>query len=232
MLLKPGKKILIVGATDFELMPLIEKPCGRAMVQYGDAFHISTYPFVVEMLITGVGMVPTAAKVTRCLSKSNYDLVINAGICGSFNREIAINELVNVVADSFAETGVFDGVSFTDIFQMGLTQANEFPFVDGQLHAATTELPETLQQLRSVTGVTVNAIHGYQPDIELFMKRCTADVETMEGAACFYASALFSIPALQLRSVSNYVEQRDTAKWDIRGSIESLNQFLIKLLEL
>jgi futalosine hydrolase len=43
----------------------------------------------IDHLVTGVGMVATAIELSKKLSENNYDLVINAGIAGSFNRSFS-----------------------------------------------------------------------------------------------------------------------------------------------
>ena len=40
------------------------------------------------VLITGIGMVNSAIKLTKELIKTNYDLVINMGVAGSFCDEL------------------------------------------------------------------------------------------------------------------------------------------------
>jgi futalosine hydrolase len=51
----------------------------------------------------------------------------------------------------------------------------------------------------------------------------------MEGAAVFYVCLNENIPVLQIRSISNYVEDRDTTKWDIPLAIKQLNKFCTDL---
>ena len=51
--------------------------------------------------VTGVGMVATAIAVSKLLTEKHYDLVVNAGIAGSFNRSIPLGSVVEVVQDHF-----------------------------------------------------------------------------------------------------------------------------------
>ena len=52
----------------------------------------------------------------------------------------------------------------------------------------------------------------------------------MEGAALHYVCLSEKIPFLQLRSVSNYVGERDKNKWAVREAIANLNIELQKIL--
>ena len=51
------------------------------------------------MLTTGVGMVATAAWCSRVLARGGYDVALNLGVCGSFDRALAPGSVVHVVTD-------------------------------------------------------------------------------------------------------------------------------------
>jgi futalosine hydrolase len=51
----------------------------------------------------------------------------------------------------------------------------------------------------------------------------------MEGAAFSYVCLQEGVKFVQIRSISNYVEEREEANWDIPLAIKNLN---IKLLEI
>ena len=56
-------------------------------------------------------------------------------------------------------------------------------------------------------------------------------IENMEGAAFFYVSLMKRIPFLSIRAVSNYVESRDTSKWDIKLAVNRLRDETLELLK-
>lgn len=164
----------------------------------------------VDHLVTGVGMVATAIELSKKLSENNYDLVINAGIAGSFNRSFAIGEVVEVVKDTFSELGAQDGSQFLSPNDIGLN-------VDNVFHN------EAKTSFESVSAITVNTIHGEDTSIVRVMYRFNPQIETMEGAAFFMTCQRFSVNCIQLRSISNYVEKRNKSKWDIPTAIKNLN---------
>ncbi len=43
--------------------------------------------------------------------------------------------------------------------------------------------------------------------------------ESMEGAALHYVCLMEKIPFLQIRSISNYIGERNKKKWDMMDSI-------------
>ena len=195
--------------------------------------HITRYRFKhfqVDVLITGVGMVPTAVFTSMVLGRYAYDAVINAGICGSFNREIPIGKLLNITTDCLPETGAEDGEHFLSIIDLKLLDQDEFPFNGGKLINDSVFDSSLINGLLISTGVTVNTVHGNTMSIDAFMQRHPADIESMEGAAFIYACKMHKVRHLQVRSVSNYIEDRDVSKWDIPLAVNNLNHFLLDLL--
>src|SRR5581483_10531713 len=147
------------------------------------------------------------------------DLAINLGIAGSFDRSIDLGEVVEVVEDRFSELGAEDGKEFLSIEQLG--------FGEG-VFRSTCNLPGSLE-IRKVSAVTVNTVHGNETNIEKLKSRINPQLESMEGAAFFYACQQASIPCIQIRAVSNYVEKRNRDAWQIGLAIKNLNTFAADL---
>ena len=88
--------ILIVTATEAELAPF--------------AAELRAHPHHrIELLTTGVGMVATAAWCSRAFAERRYDLALNLGVCGSFDRALSPGTVVHVIADRISELGAEDG---------------------------------------------------------------------------------------------------------------------------
>ena len=79
-------------------------------------------------------------------------------------------------------------------------------------------------------SITVNKAHGSEERIAKTVDRFKPQVESMEGAAFFYACKIAKIPCLQIRAISNYVERRNKASWDISLAVQSLNTEILKLI--
>jgi len=161
-----------------------------------------------DILITGVGMLNTTLNLTAKLSSTYYDLVINMGVAGSFNSDIKIGNVVEVVEDIFSEIGFQNGESFSEFINFEVK--NTF-VVDGRTN------------LKKVKGITVNTVHGNEDSIHKIIDRLNPDIESMEGAAVFMVCNNFSIPCIQIRSISNKVEKRNTENWNLPLAIENLN---------
>ena len=222
-------RLLIVSATSLEIKPLIiELGKGRVLRHYVTRYRYKH--FQIDILITGVGMVPTAVFTSSVLAKNKYDAVINAGICGSFNHDIPIGKVLNITTDCLPETGAEDGEHFLSIVDLKLLDQDEFPFAGGKLKNDSAFSSVGINGLQIAAGVTVNTVHGNSQSIKAFLQRHPADIESMEGAAFVYSCKMHNSRYIQVRSVSNYIEQRDISKWDIPLAVNNLNRFLIDLL--
>ncbi|MFC3353653.1 futalosine hydrolase [Sphingobacterium zeae] len=203
-------RILVIAATSFELQPFLEVA--------------STYDRC-DTLITGVGMVATAFALGRALHEKKYDLLINIGIGGCLDRHVEIGSVIQVVSESFVELGAEDGHNFIPIDQLGYGKSK---FSSCLLADKELRLPF----LKQGEGITVNKVHGHTESIEKVQKlHPNSLVESMEGAAVFYAADKMTVPVIEIRGVSNYVEKRNRATWNIPLAIMNSNKALIKTLE-
>lgn len=196
--------LLIVAATEGELASLITTPLAER--------------HQIDHLVTGVGMVATAAHLSRALARTPYDLVLNIGVCGAFDRTLPLGTVVHVTSDCFSELGVEDGDAF------------DAPFGDGRLVNTRPPSSSLLAALPQVTAITVNTVHGNDTSIAAVVDRCHPQVESMEGAAFMYACLIAGVPFAQIRAVSNYVERRDRAAWKMTEAIDALGRTTSSIL--
>jgi futalosine hydrolase len=202
-------QILIVAATRPEIAPLLD--------------HFADKP-PFDVLITGVGMVATAFAMGNAQQLKQYNLVINLGIAGSFDKNIALGQVVEVTHDKFAELGAEDDQNFIGIEKLGFGES---------AFKATAQLSNyyTCADLKKVSAITVNTVHGNDDSIAEAIKRDDPQLESMEGAAFFYACRQMDVPGLQIRAVSNYVEKRNRDNWKIGLAVKNLNNFAIALMD-
>jgi futalosine hydrolase len=222
--------ILIVSATAFEIEPTVSK-LGNGKSVGGKVTRYNCGKDIIDILITGVGMVATVYWLTRTVANQKYDHLINAGVCGSFNRSFELGTVVNIVEDSFPEIGAESSDSFLSVFDLNLLVQDEFPFSNGKLLNNSTLYHEFLNELPPVSSVTVNTVHGNDESILRFKGRIQTDIESMEGAAFFYVCRQEGLQFIQIRAISNYVESRDPSQWDLPLAIRNLNEVLIKILQ-
>ena len=216
-------RILIVAATDTEIAPLLERmislPTGDLSV---DCYSRGSHE--IDVLITGVGMVATAAWCSRALAQTPYDLALNLGVCGSFDSFIEPGTVVHVVKDRLAELGAEDGDQFRTIEDLQLPGQAEFVNFDPPSNPGIEQLP-------SVAGITVNSVHGNERSIALVTGRFNPQVESMEGAAFMFACRLSGVPYAQVRAVSNAIERRNRGQWKVPEAIDALATAARTILE-
>jgi futalosine hydrolase len=216
-------KILLVAATEAEILPTLE-----FLAALGEKSNIVS-------LITGVGSMQTAYHFARYLALNpDTDLAINAGIAGTFCADWALGTVLQVESDCQADLGVeLNDGGFSSMFDLGLAKADAFPYQAGQLKIPAAQIGAFLP---TATAITVNKVHGYAPSIEKIKQIYpTAELETMEGAAFFYAAlqqqaAKPDFRFMAIRAISNYVAPRNRETWDIPLAVANLNEVLMNIL--
>ena len=228
-------RILVVVATEEEVGQLISDFGPPAGGSISDILDNDTPPTdcqlltsKCQLLITGVGMVATAFALGRHLASNQYDLVVNLGIAGSFDRGIALGDVLEITEDTFAELGAEDDNEFLSIEKMGFGKGTFCP---------STKLSNLYNlfntfNLKSAKAITVNTVHGSEASIKKVTERLNPQLESMEGAAFFYACREMNVPCIQIRAVSNYVEKRNRDNWNIGLAIKNLNTFAAEFLKL
>lgn len=220
-MIKKSQKILVVSATRREILPFIGFLKRHCLVKKKsqNLFQTEFKDKEIYILITGVGIHSVSYELGKW-SDLSIDWAINAGIAGAFDKSILIGEVVIIKEEFFSELGVEDGREFLRASVVGLGNERVYP--------KKLYIPNDLRKLRRVRGITVNTVHGGVQSIKRVKKMFQPQVETMEGAAFYYACNQNQWRCVQIRSVSNYVEKRNKEKWNIPLAIQNLNQVLIQ----
>ena len=208
-------RILVVAATAMEVAPIVRRlGCANpatlqrecpAEAPAARRPRVTRHEYAghgVDVLLTGIGMVATAAWCSRALAETRYDLALNLGVCGSFDRALEPGCVVHVVSDRLAEL------------------VNVAP----PSNAALTRLP-------AVRGITVNTAHGNERSIAAVVRRFQPQVESMEGAAFMYACLIHDLPFAQVRAVSNIVARRNRQAWRVADAISALSTVAMTLVD-
>ncbi|QBQ42917.1 futalosine hydrolase [Sphingobacterium psychroaquaticum] len=201
-------KVLFVAATQPEI---------TASIPLFEAYEI-------DYLITGVGMLATTYALTKHLQKKEYDLVINVGIGGILDPKATLGTVYQIQNDKIFQFGAEDNDAFISIETLGFG-TSVYPQV----------LPRknlTLPSVPAAEGITVNKVHGRRESIQQLQSDYPTGnvVESMEGVAVFFVSNNEGIPVLQFRAVSNYIEPRNRAAWQIRSAVSNLNTFIKEIV--
>lgn len=220
-------KLLLVAATYLEIQPTID-----FLEKNAKKIGTSTYQFLnlsIHILLTGIGAFNTGFAMAKH-SSTSFDLAVNVGIAGAFDLHVTLGTVFNVLEDRFADLGVEDkDGAFLDLFQLGLMDENQLPYQSGWLRPKQNVIHQL--KLPKARSITVNKVHGSLSSITAIQNKYSPDLESMEGAAFFYACYILDYDALQLRSISNHIGPRDKSLWDIPLAVTNLHHEMINLFE-
>jgi len=214
-------KTLVVAATELEVKGLLKEPAETGIPHR--MFDVSENS--VDVLITGVGAVPTAFCLARFVE--DYDFILNVGIAGSFSSNINIGQVVTVDWDCFGDYGIDNNGLFISLSEAGFANASFNVNSLSNPWLKRIDIPEYLVKVR---GITLGTISGSEQSIETIKQLWNPDIETMESAAVFYVCLLLDKPFICLRAISNFVEPRNKSKWRIKEALDNLNTEVIKFI--
>lgn len=202
--------ILAVIATEFESSYFIQE--------------VNTDWF--ETLICGVGPVESALKLTRFLEKRAEDvsLIFHFGIGGAYIRK---DELSCRMLDiCIAEHEIFGdlGIHFPHRIDELPSEFFQKKFALDKYSAAMAEeiLINRGISYRKGTFITVSSVSGTRSRGDIFVDQYDGLCENMEGAAIVRVAEEYHIPVLEIRCISNMVEDRNLQNW-------KMNQACLKM---
>jgi len=218
--------ITIVAATKLELKPLFD----HFQPKTGDFIGLFVVNNDLHILNTGMGMLNTAAHLALYASKYERDFYIDAGICGAFNRNLKIGDVVQISSETYGDFGVENDEAFQDFFDLGFIDKKEDAFQYGLCEPILSDFHSKIN-LPKATSITVNKVHGNDKTIKIIEEKYKADTENMEGLAFYYVLKLINKSGIEIRSVSNYVEKRNKDNWNIKDAVTNLNTELFIIIQ-
>ena len=211
-----GKNILVVAATAKEINPFIE------LARTGDFNN-------ADILISGIGLTASTYYLAKQLALKKYDLVVQAGVAGCFDLRTPLGAVVAVKQDTIADQSVVELERLKTLFDLNLVPQDQYPYKKGWLINPYKEVLKKTK-LKIVKGISVNQISTSKQMIKFYRDVFDPVTESMEGAALHYVCLSENIPFVQIRSISNYIGERNKKKWDMMDSIANLNDVLIKII--
>jgi futalosine hydrolase len=208
-------QLLLCASTEFEIKPTID------FLQQENLQN-------VDIVITGVGMLATTYSLTKAISARRPDFIFQAGVAGALDKTLPLTKIVLIENENIGDLGVEENGVFKTLFDLNLLDKNSSPWMNGKLANNVDALKTS--GLSIVSGVTVNEISTNPQRIAYYKNQLGAAVESMEGAALHYVALLEKIPFLQMRSLSNFVGERDKSKWVMDIAIANLNIELKRIL--
>ncbi|MBM9520149.1 futalosine hydrolase [Desulforhopalus vacuolatus] len=210
--------ILLVAATEREMAPLRALPGFRALQR--DCCGR------IKLLVTGVGPVAAAIRLTRWLADRDVApgalSVVQFGVGGGWAEEGAtLLDLCIAEREVFGDLGVAVGEKM-EYFDEGMIACQQYlPDV-----ALRQQLQRSVAGAKSGTFVTVQAVSGTSARGNFLHRRWLGLCENMEGAAAAAVCEEFALPFAEIRSISNYVEDRNPSRWQLDAACETVTAAL------
>ncbi len=187
----------------------------------------------VCLLHSGVGKANAAAAVAALCAGERPTAVYLFGCGGAYpSSGLSVGDLALATEEVYGDEGVLAPSGFLGMAAMGLPLLeregkryfDRFPADAALLANAMPQLSQLAaaegRRLASGTFVTVSTCSGTSRTGESLARRCGGICESMEGAAVAQTCARYGIPFLEVRGISNLVEDRDLARWELRRAAE------------
>ena len=209
--------ILLVAATEMETLSLAGKKGGL--------------PYA--LLVAGVGPLETAVRLTRrlCEGRGDISLVLNFGVAGAYaDSGAGLLDICLAESEVLGDFGICrqEGVA---PFAGQLAEQGFFSLDARYLAWAWEILLRHDYLCKKGAFVTVNGVTATAKRGALLQAAHNGLCENMEGGAVARVCAEFAVPCLEVRCVSNMVEDRNPANWQLAAAVQKCGQVVSLLID-
>jgi len=190
----------------------------------------------VKAVVSGVGQANTAQSISPVLESGAASVVIMGGCAGAYaGSGLLVGDVAVATEEVYADLGAQTPEGWKSLEELGLPLLEKgerryydrFPLdlgaYEGALRAFDlNRLRPAAQGSGRLPGVhfgpflTVSVVSGTAKRGDELYARHRALCENMEGAAAAQVAVLYGVPFIEVRGISNMVEDRDRGKWDIQ----------------
>jgi futalosine hydrolase len=222
--------IVIVAAVERELEPLVaalesprEVEVGRRRARVGLLDGAE-----VLLVAGGMGKTNAAQALTSLLERGGVRGVVNAGVGGAYaGSGLGIGAVALATEEIYGDEGVdaptgwisTEGIGIPLLDGPGGRRFNRFPLAPDRVEGARRRLEAAGVAVVCGPFVTVSCCSGTARRGAEIAARFGAVCESMEGAALAHVAALYEIPFVEVRGVSNAVEDRDLSRWRLDEAV-------------
>jgi len=194
----------------------------------------------IVLAITGMGKVNTASALTTLLGRYSPDLLINTGCAGAYGgSSLAVGDLAIATAEIYGDEGVLtpfgweplDCIGIPLLRVQGKNYFNELPIPPYFVEKAVRFADAQAISLRRGKFITVSTCSGTMARGDELATRFDAICENMEGAASAHVALMNGVEFLEIRGISNIVEDRELSHWDIARACENVQCFIHSFIE-
>jgi futalosine hydrolase len=236
------KPILIMAATPQETV-LLEHALDSASRRRTAAFDYSEGFLAHQPVVIcagGIGKINAAAATAVLIERFQPRMVINTGCAGAYLASgMVVGELAVASEEFLGDEGVITSEGWQDLHFMGIPTLIQRNRLHHNAIPLSKHPAEKAIQLADHVGVklvrgrfiTVSTCSGTRQRGEEIARKFHGICENMEGAAVAQTSLRYGIDCLEIRGVSNLVDERDMKSWDIPRAVEAAQRFVLKYIE-
>ncbi len=235
------KPVIVTAATTPELSLLVSALDGKERFQSGhhDAYRGEVAGRPVILAVTGIGKVNTASAVTALLERFEPELLINTGCAGAYRGGgLTVGDLASATIEVMGDEGVLTLEGWHSLELIGIPAVerkeesyfNRFPLTRWALDKAAFVAETAGFPLRQGTFVTVSTVSGTLERGDELSSRFGGICENMEGGAAVQVALLYGVDCMEIRGVSNVVEDRDPSRWDIPLAVAKAQDFIARFI--
>jgi futalosine hydrolase len=209
--------ILLVAATEMEALPLVEKMRGQPHA----------------LFVAGVGPLETAVRLTRrlCEGRGDISLVINFGVAGAYvGSGAGLLDICLAESEVMGDFGICHGESVSPLDGQ-LAKSGIFPLESRYLEQAWEIFRKQDFGCKKGAFVTVNGVTATTSRGAMLHAAHNGLCENMEGGAVARVCDEFAVPCLEVRCVSNMVENRNPANWQLAAAVRKCGQAVSLLID-
>lgn len=208
---------LLVAATEQEMAPV------RGLVPERDC----------AFLVSGVGPVEAAYQLTRFLISAPAPIagVINFGVAGAYlDSGLEILDLCLADKEVLVDFGITMADKIIPLDPATMPVFREFPLHNPLHQQVASFFSEKGVNCLRGTFATVSAVSGTEARGRMISRQEGAFCENMEGAAMARVCQGLGLDFVEIRSISNMVEDRNTANWRLQGAVDRVGSVLVPLM--
>jgi futalosine hydrolase len=178
----------------------------------------------------GMGKTNAAHALTAALEGGSAMGVVGFGVGGAYpGSNLAVGDTALAAAEIYGDEGVetpsgwisTEGIGIPLLEQGDTRIFNHFPLSVATVAEAASRLAESGVRVTTGPFLTVSACSGTARRGAELAGRFGAVCETMEGAAYAHIAAIYGLPFLEVRGISNLVEDRDLSRWRLGEAAEA-----------
>lgn len=234
--------VVITAATTNEISLLIDRLAKSIRFEMGlhEVHEGRVEGRRVVIAETGIGKVNAAVTASKLIEKYKPSLVINTGCAGAYSESgLGIGDLALATAEVAGDEGVLtnsgwqpmEAIGIPLVTRRGKRYFNKFPLSAWAAEKAVQLAASHGIRLFRGTFVTVSTCSGTVQQGEEMLRRFGGICENMEGAAVAQVALMYGVDCMEIRGISNMVEDRDLSRWNIPLAVENAQRLVLKFVE-